>query len=171
MSIEPETELERRILADPDWQEGAAWGKPRRGHPEGTVAAHVEEVLENVDRLAVDAEDRARLRLIAIVHDNFKHRVNHLLPFGGRNDHAALARKFAERYIDDEGVLEVIELHDEAYRAWRRRDEHRAHRLIDRLGPHLGLFRRFHRCDNETGDKTADDRVWFDRLYEERRAA
>ena len=171
MSIEPETDLERRIMADPEWQEGAAWGKPRRGHPEGSIAAHIEEVLANIDRYALDHEDRARLRLIAIVHDTFKHEVNHLLPFGGRNDHAALARRFAERYIDDPGILEVVELHDEAYRAWRKDDEERAHRLIDRLGENLGLFRRFHRSDNETGDKSDDDRIWFDRICEDRRAA
>ncbi len=171
MSIEPETELERRIMADPDWREGAAWGKPRRGHPEGTVAAHIEQVLANVDRCAIDPDDRRRLRLVAIVHDTLKHKVNHLLPFGGRNDHAALARKFAERYIEDETILTVIELHDEAYRAWKRRDELRANRLIDWLGDQVGFYRRFHRCDNETGNKSPDDRIWFDRLCEKRRAA
>src|SRR5947208_12867086 len=28
-----ETELERSIVDDPEWQEGAAWGTPRPGHP------------------------------------------------------------------------------------------------------------------------------------------
>ena len=31
-------------------QEGLAWGKPRRGHPEGTVGAHVADLLEAIDR-------------------------------------------------------------------------------------------------------------------------
>ena len=39
---------------EPDWREGAAWGDPRPGHPEGSVQAHIEDVLANVDRVAVD---------------------------------------------------------------------------------------------------------------------
>jgi len=35
--FQPETELERRIARDPELLEGLAWGKPRTGHPEGTV--------------------------------------------------------------------------------------------------------------------------------------
>ena len=35
--IEAETELERRLLADPELRAGLAWGEPRWGHPEGAV--------------------------------------------------------------------------------------------------------------------------------------
>ena len=48
-------------MDDPDWQRGVRWGRPRRGHPEGTVLAHIHEVLDNVDRLADSPEQRARL--------------------------------------------------------------------------------------------------------------
>ena len=58
--IEPETPVEERIVADPDWLEGAGWGKRMTGHPEARVADHVREVLVNVDRAAVDAGTRAR---------------------------------------------------------------------------------------------------------------
>jgi hypothetical protein len=73
--VVPETELERQIVADPDWQEGAGWGGPRPSHPEGSVNAHVAEVLANVEGVAVDPIDRERLRLVALIHDTFKHRV------------------------------------------------------------------------------------------------
>ena len=46
----PENELERKLIADPELLEGLAWGKPRSGHPEGSVAAHVADMLETVDR-------------------------------------------------------------------------------------------------------------------------
>ena len=46
----PESELERRLIADPQLREGLAWGKPRSGHPEGSVGAHVADLLETVDR-------------------------------------------------------------------------------------------------------------------------
>ena len=167
--IVAETELERRILADPEWAEGARWGKPRRAHPEGSIAAHVAEVLEHVDRVAIDDEDRRRLRLVALVHDTFKHRVERRLPRVGRNHHGAIARRFAERYIDDAELLEVIELHDEAYNAWQKgqrdgnwpRAEQRAAALIQRLGRNLPLYLAFFHCDNATGDKRPDSYEWF----------
>ena len=48
--FEPENELERTLIADPELQEGLAWGRPRRGHPEGSVGAHVADLLQTVDR-------------------------------------------------------------------------------------------------------------------------
>jgi hypothetical protein len=67
-------------------------------------------------------------------------------------------------------VLDVIELHDDAYNLWRRArrsgDWGRANReaaaLIERLGDELPLFRSFYRADNETGDKTQAPRAWFE---------
>ena len=170
--IVPETELEARIVADPDWQAGAAWGDPRPGHPEGSVAAHVAEVLDNVDRVALGADDRARLRLVALVHDTFKGSVDRSRPSTGENHHAVLARRFAERYVDDPEVLEVVELHDEAYNAWATGErsgngpaaEARARRLVERLGSSLPFYLRFYRADIETGTKRREPLEWFERL-------
>jgi hypothetical protein len=69
-------------------------------------------------------------------------------------------------------ILDVIELHDEAYNAFqqgqRRGDwekgERRARGLIARLAPALELYRAFYRCDNETGDKSPECRAWFEAL-------
>jgi hypothetical protein len=173
--IEPETELERRIVEDPAWVAGACWQRRMKGHPEARVADHIAEVLGNVDRLGVDAATRLRLRLIALVHDTFKHEVRWWWP--GRTDHARLARRFAERHVDDAGVLLVVELHDEGYRTWRRARrtgrwraaERRVLGLADRLGEHLPLFEAFYRCDNETGSKSPDDRHWVEDVLARRR--
>jgi hypothetical protein len=170
--VEPESELEKRIMDDPAWVEGAAWGKPRPGHPEGAVIAHVAEVLANVDDVALDPLDRERLRLIALIHDTFKYRVDRRLPRSGENHHAMLAQRFAERYIDDEEILDVIELHDEAYNAWAKGDRSRnwdvaaarARRLLDRLGSSVGLYERFYRADNATGSKDQAPLRWFEEL-------
>jgi HD domain-containing protein len=170
--IEPESELERRIMDDPVWVEGVAWGDPRPGHPEGAVTHHIVEVLANVDRVAVSPRDRERLRLIALIHDACKSQVDRNRPRTGENHHARVARRFAERYIDDSEVLEVIELHDEAYNAWARGErsgnwdaaEARARRLLDRLGDSVGLYERFYRADNETGSKDHVPFQWFKRL-------
>jgi hypothetical protein len=175
-SIVPETEVEAGILSDPDWIEGIAWGTPRPGHPEGSVAAHVNEVLENVERFALDGHDRERLRLVALIHDTFKHKVDRDRPRTGENHHAMIARRFAARHLDDEELLDVIELHDEAYNAWVKGDrggkwdaaEARAERLIDRLGEALPFYVRFYRADNATGSKNQAPLEWFEQLLSRR---
>jgi hypothetical protein len=171
--VQPENELERRVCADPAWVIGSLWGAPRPGHPEGTVALHVHDVLANVERIAPRPDpDRGRLRFIAIVHDSFKGDVDRSKPKTGENHHAMRARRFAERYTDDIPVLDVIELHDHAYIAWRHGTQTgdwpgailQAEELLDRLGPNLGLFMRFYRADNEVEGKTSEHRAWFSGL-------
>lgn len=169
-----ETELERRIAADPEWRAGLEYGRPRPGHPEGAVVCHIAEVLANVDRFYGDSPLRERLRLIALIHDNFKYRVEPARPRSGENHHAAIARRFSERYISDPCVLAVIELHDEAYNAWQKghrngdwsRAEERARALLQRLGGELELYLAFYACDNATGDKSQEPLEWFRKIAE-----
>jgi hypothetical protein len=169
-----ENELEARIVADPAWQEGARWGKPRPGHLEGSVARHIGEVLANVDRLATDEADRARLRRVALLHDTFKYQVDESRPKSGDNHHATLARRFAESYVDDPEILDVVELHDEAYNSWAKglrsgdwgSAESRARDLMRRLGRTLPFYLRFYRADNETGGKSREPMEWFERQVE-----
>ena len=172
MAIAAGTELEREVMSDPDWQEGAAWGEPRQGHPEGAVIRHIEDVLANVDQIATDAVDRDRLRFVALIHDTFKHRVDRDRPREGENHHAMIARRFAERHTTDAELLDVIELHDEAFNAWVKGErggkweaaEARAHRLIDRLGPSTDFYVRFYQADNRTGSKDQTPLEWFERI-------
>jgi len=174
-----ETDLEKSICTDPDWKKGAMWGEPRPGHSEGQVIYHIAEVLANIDRLASSDEERRDLRLIALIHDTFKYRVDPSKPRLGENHHAKIARRFAERYLDDEALLEVIELHDEAFNSWRmgalkgqwREAEARADRLIARLGGSLSLYVRFFRADNQTVSKEQDSLVWFEQLLRKKGVA
>jgi HD domain len=171
-----ETELEARICADAEWKKGAVWGKPRPGHSEGVVMYHIAEVLANVDRLATTPEERRVLRLIALIHDTFKYRVDPGQPKTGPNHHAAIARKFAERYLDNQALLEIIELHDEAFNSWRlgavkgrwKEAEERASRLVARLGSSLPLYVCFYRADNATGSKENDSPIWFEQFLRRR---
>ena len=147
-----ETELERHIAADPEWRAG----------------------LHYVDRFYGDSPLRERLRLVALIHDTFKHRVERGSPRSGENHHARIARRFAERYIADPSVLSVIELHDEAYNAWQKgyrdgnwsRGEERARALLERLGGDLELYLAFYACDNATGDKAQEPLTWFRKIAE-----
>ena len=165
-----ETELERRITADPHWQLGAWWGSPRHGHPEGQVVYHINDVLQNVDRYFPHSPDRWRLRLIALLHDTFKFQAR-VVP-EPRPSHGYLARQFGKNYVTDTAVLEVVELHDKAYKAHQlivhhvdqAEAEKRAHELIARLGEHTELFMNFYYCDNQTGDKSAVHYEWFKQM-------
>lgn len=168
--FEPETALEAAIRAQPEWQVGASWGIVRPGHPEGRVSDHIAAVLDNVDRQATSAAEREQLRLIAILHDTFAYQVDRRAPRRPPNEHGACAVRFASRFVRDRAVLRVVELHDEAYRAWRTGAVEgdwivasaRADRLVRRLGPILELYLRFFRCDNLTGSKGPDAVRWFE---------
>lgn len=174
--IKSENGIETAIVNDADFIEGAMYGKPRIGHPEGQVIYHIKEVLANIDKYYNDDEDRQNLRLIAIIHDTFKHKVDRNLPKTGENHHGAIARRFAQKYINDYGVCKIIEVHDDAYNAWQRGErrgdwvqaERKANQLIQGLmdSDILDLYVKFYRCDNETGDKTQECFEWFNDLIQ-----
>jgi hypothetical protein len=83
-----------------------------------------------------------------------------------------LARRFAEGYLDDPDLLDVIELHDEAYNSWAKgirsgdwaTAEDRARALRRRLGTRLPFYLRFYRADNHTGSKSQEPLEWFEQL-------
>jgi hypothetical protein len=162
----PETELERRLAADPVLQEGLAWGEPRRGHPEGSVGAHVADLLGTIERWGETGKRREELRLLALVHDSLKYRVQNWRPKTGENHHAMRARRFAESYIDDERLLATIEQHDRPYSLWRkmrrrgRPDEHAFTEMVDRI-PDVDLFLRFVELDGSTEGKNHEPIRWL----------
>ena len=145
------------MLAEPELQAGLAWGAPRWGHPEGSVGEHVEHLLAGID-----GRDplRADLRLIAIVHDSFKPAVKHGEPWSPENDHAMLARRFAERFADDERVLATIEHHDAPY--WRWKHQATCDGVFDAVPDHE-LFARFVELDASTEGKDLSFLWWFRR--------
>jgi hypothetical protein len=161
IDIEPETDLERQLLADDELRAGLAWGKPRWGHPEGSVAAHVAGMLAAID---LREPLRADLRVLALIHDSFKRQLQPDKPWSPANDHAQLARRFAERYLDDERLLAVLELHDEPYWLWRssaERDE-ALRRLLASI-PDRVLLARFVELDAASEGKDLSFLWWFRR--------
>lgn len=173
--ISPESALERIIVQDSYWQAGAFWGEPRPGHPEGKVIYHIHEVLQNVDQATSDKKMRQQLRLITIIHDTFKHLEEQTRP---RTDwskhHAIFALNFAKKHISDQAVLDVIELHDDAYYAWcaaragyQEKSNQLLHRLRNRLKDDLQLFYLFFKCDTQTGDKYQSPMAWFEKVMQD----
>ena len=169
---QPESDLEFRIITEPEFQNGLFWGKPRFGHPEGQVINHIFEVLENVDRLNTSPEIRQKLRIITYVHDTFKHLEDKGTPRDWSRHHGVYARKFLQRFTQDPALLTITELHDEAYYSWRlgalyhypEKGRKRLDKLIQLLGKDIQLFYLFFKCDTKTGDKIQTPVRWFEEM-------
>lgn len=170
MKIITKNELEEKITSDLNYNDGIEWGKPRNGHPEGKVIFHVIDVLNNVEKYYFNDLDYEKLRLIALIHDSFKNKVDNSKHKVGENHHAMIARRFAEKYINDIDILDVIELHDESYNSWsmgnRKNNwsgaETRIKALIKRLNTkkRINLYNKFYKCDFTDG-KENHDYIWF----------
>ena len=164
--FEPETELARRLAADSDRREGLAWGEPREGHPEGSVGAHVADLLRTLDDWGDSGHRREELRFLALVHDAMKGRVQHWRPRRGENHHAMRARRFAEAYTSDERVLATVELHDRPYSIWKRmrrtgrRQDEQIEQMLSRI-PDRSLFMRFVELDGSTKGKDPEPIEWL----------
>ena len=166
----PETALERMLASDPALLRGLAWGRPRPGHPEGSVGSHVAEILAAITE--PPGRRRTELRFLALVHDACKHRVRYAAAYSPDNDHAVLARRFAERHTADARLLDTLELHDEPYRIWRTRagGGHAAlEALLGRI-PDLPLFLRFVELDGSTRGKDPRPLAWLRGIVDEHAA-
>lgn len=154
-----ENELESAIASDADVQRGWAFPVHGPGHPESDVGAHVAAILSNIS--ATD-ELRARLRVIALVHDSMKWAVSHDRPWSPDNDHAILARRVAERHTDDPKLLLTVELHDEAYWIFtsKRTDADALNELLARV-PDTELYIRFVELDGSTEGKDPTFLLWL----------
>jgi hypothetical protein len=165
--LQPETALESAILDVPAFRQGMLWGQPRFGHPEGAVAYHVREVLDNISLIPnLATADRQNLRLIALAHDAFKYAEDHVRPRDWSKHHGIMARRFMEQYTQESIVLDVVEMHDDAYYCWlyKHRDPcpRPLSQLLGKLGSRLQLYYLFFKCDTQTGDKTQGPLHWFE---------
>jgi hypothetical protein len=162
----PENELEAEVAASPEFRDGMSWGKPRSGHPEGSVGAHVADLLETIDDWGETGDRREQLRFISLVHDTLKNRVSNLRPKTGENHHAMRARRLAERFTGDERLLSTIEQHDRPYAIWRKMkrkgslDEKAFVAMMERVKD-PGLFLRFIELDGSTEGKNPEPIEWF----------
>jgi hypothetical protein len=164
--FQAETALEQELAADPALLSGFAWGQPRPGHPEGSVGRHVSAILAAITE--PPGRRRRELRFLALTHDAFKHRVRPEAGYSRDNDHAVLARRFAEHYTRDPRLLDTLELHDAAYHIWRSRrdDDHSALPALLARIPDLDLFLRFVELDGSTEGKNPAPLAWLHAVTE-----
>ena len=170
--LQAENDLERILIRQPSFRRGLLWGVPRYGHPEGEIYKHIKEVYQNIDHLNLDDRTRYQLRIVALTHDTFKYSEDKNRPRDWSKHHAVLARNFLARFLNDSTILKIVELHDEAYYAWRlihlykERVEgiKRWHKLLNALGKDVQLYYLFFKCDTQTGDKNQSPLNWVEKM-------
>jgi hypothetical protein len=110
------------IVADPRYQQNLDWGKPRPGHPEGTVRAHIAELEKNLEALKpkVAHADYWKLKLLIHTHDSFKREAQQGVPIVHPKSHASLARAFLAECCDDADLLAIVQYHDEPFALFRQ---------------------------------------------------
>lgn len=166
--LAPENELERHLLAQPEFEQGMYWGVPRYGHPEGEVIRHVREVLDNLEAMALSRERRRILRLVALCHDTFKYREEALRRAGQPANHGHLAADFLQAFPVPERVRRLVRWHDEAFYAWRTHlmgdsagGQQRLSRLYGQLREDWDIFVAFFQADTLTGNKNPAPLRWL----------
>lgn len=130
------------------------------------MGEHVADLLETIERWGETGRRREELRVLSLVHDAMKFKVQNWRPRTGENHHATRARRFAERYTDDERLLATIEHHDRPYNLWRkarrrgRTDDHAIDAMLDDI-PDVDLFLRFVELDGSTEGKNPEPIRWL----------
>lgn len=156
------------ITRDERYQANLDWGQPRRGHPEGTVRAHIEDLEGNLSRLRNRLSDDEfwKLRLLIHTHDSFKAEATSGVPIAHPRSHASLARAFLAEFCQDQDLLAMVQLHDEPYALWKQH-QHRASIDADRFEKLLAaicdwnLFCAFLLIDGCTAGKDRGSLTWF----------
>ena len=165
-------------MADGRYRKNVQWGKPRAGHPEGSIQAHIAELERNAAVLdaRLSETDRSRLRLLIHAHDTFKPDAAEGAKIADPRSHASLAQAFlAEFCPNDAGLLDIVQFHDEPYALWRQEQHGRLnHARLDALFSVIrdwDLFLTFLIVDGSTSGKSRAPLHWFFTKVTERRIA
>jgi hypothetical protein len=165
-----------RITRDPRYIEGIAYGRPRAGHEEGSVANHIGELLRSLVKLGVAAviteEETWKLEILIQVHDTFKlagmrFSDNHQVSLRDPRSHPMLARQFLSEFTNDEAMLAVAQWHDEGHALWKQveaKGKFSVVRLDEALRgiPDIELYLLFTVIDSHTVSKLKDrSPKWF----------
>ena len=158
-----------RITADPRYRRNVAWGEPRTGHPERTIAAHIRDLERNLDRLRGKLADDEidKLRILIHVHDTFKPDATDGVPIRDPRSHASLARAFLAEFTEDAELLDIVQNHDEPYALFLRArrgaapaDPARWAALKERIRD-WNLFVAFALIDGSTPGKGQQPLIWL----------
>ena len=115
-----------KIIADPRYQANIQYGKPRRGHAEGSVSAHLRDLDQNLEELVnrglVPAGSSAywKLKVLIHVHDSFKAEAKEDSPILDPRSHASLARAYLQGFTNDEDMLRITQFHDIGFAVYKK---------------------------------------------------
>lgn len=157
------------IMTDARYREGTLYGKPRSGHAEGTVLAHLIDLDSNLARLShlVTEDEYWKLRVLIHVHDTMKFWAKRDSPIEGNESHGTLARNFLAEFCADADLLQMTNYHDEGHAIWKQfesKGRYNVERLrknvVDGIGD-IGLFLIFTLIDGYTPSKDHDKIRWL----------
>lgn len=157
-----------QIQSDSRYQTNIHWGKPRRGHPEGTILGHIQELEQNLKSLQHKLTDLeiAQLRVLIHTHDSFKPESQSGVPITHPRSHASLARSFLAEYCNDLELLTIVQYHDEPYALWRNwkskgtiHSERMSH--LESVISEWTLFPAFLIIDGCTDGKSPEPVQWY----------
>jgi hypothetical protein len=156
------------IVADPRYQNNLDWGKPREGHSEGTVRAHIAELERNLHyiRSVISEEHYWKLRILIHTHDTFKGEARPGTAITDPRSHSSIARVFLSEYCQDEDLLNMVQYHDEGYALWQQFSERgisNQKRFANLLATikDWDLFLWFNLIDACTEGKSREPIIWF----------
>lgn len=157
------------IMTDPRYREGTLYGKPRSGHAEGTVLAHLIDLDRNLARLShlVTEDEYWKLRILIHTHDTMKFWAKRDSPIEGNESHGTLARNFLAEFCTDVDLLQMTKYHDEGHAIWKQ-FEAKGRYNVERLRKNvvdgitdIGLFLIFTLIDGYTPSKDHSRIRWF----------
>jgi hypothetical protein len=155
------------LICDPRYLKNLDWGKPRKGHPEGSVRHHIDELEQNLAVWQSSLEENSywKLKILIHVHDSFKAESQKGVPISDPHSHASLARQFLEDHCQDHDLLQMIQLHDEPYALWRQNqskgqvNQQRVRHLMASVAD-WDVFLKFLFIDGTTAGKDAEPLDW-----------
>lgn len=157
------------VIRDARYLENLDWGRPRDGHPEGAVRAHIAEIEANLERLRpkLDETEYWKLKLLIHTHDSFKAKARPGVAITDPQSHASLAKAFLAEFCDDADLLAMVQYHDEPFALWRQRESKKGNYNTERLEALLKnisdwrLFLAFNIIDGCTKGKSREPLMWL----------
>lgn len=179
------TEILEKIRNNERYKKNIQYGKPRHGHAEGTVEAHIKELEQNLlwmlgpiyvgKDLVKTNPNYLKLLILIHVHDSFKAESGRNLPIEDPKSHASLAREFLSHYTNDQDMLAIVQQHDLAYAVYRNYKDSKRHTVnYERLEKglskikDLNLYLLFCIIDSCTKSKGREMITWFVKYVHEK---
>lgn len=160
-------DLLKKLKELPLYQENVRWGRPRRGHPEGSLANHIADLEANLDKISplLQPGETDQLRLLIHVHDICKPEARVGVDSDDPHNHALMARRLLEPLCADPVLLNITQYHDDGYILYQyyRRSQAMRPRLLKLLQAvqNVELFLLFFLVDSCTVGKQREPVDWF----------